>query len=56
MFRDYQSGGYNMEGSNVVGKRFLSLVLLRSFAYLFATSQGDKINKKGVQKYVARVK
>ncbi|NEQ86166.1 MAG: IS4 family transposase [Moorea sp. SIO2I5] len=56
MFRDYKRGGYNMEGSNVVGQRFISLVILISFAYLFATVQGEIINKKGVQNYVARVK
>ena len=56
MFRDYKSGGYNMEGSNVIGKRFISLVIIISFAYLASTIQGEKITKQGVQKYVARVK
>ncbi len=56
MFRDYKSGGYNIEGSNVIGKRFISLVILISFAYIISTIKGEKINKKGVQKYVARVK
>ena len=56
MFRDYKSGGYNMEGSNVVGQRFISLVILISFSYLNATIKGENINKKGVQNYVARVK
>ncbi|NEQ11003.1 MAG: IS4 family transposase, partial [Moorea sp. SIO4E2] len=56
MFRDYKSGGYNMEGSNVVGKRFISLVIIISFAYFMATIKGENINKKGVQQYVARVK
>ncbi|NEO73664.1 MAG: IS4 family transposase [Moorea sp. SIO3H5] len=56
MFRDYKSGGYNMEGSNVVGDRFISLVIIISFAYFIATIKGKIINKKGVQKYVARVK
>ena len=45
-----------MEGSNVLGQRFLSLVVLISFAYLVATCQGEIINNKGVQKYMARVK
>ncbi|NER86778.1 MAG: IS4 family transposase [Moorea sp. SIO1G6] len=56
MFRDYKSGGYNMEGSNVVGKRFISLVIIMSFAYFIATIKGEIINKKGVQNYVTRVK
>ena len=56
MFRDYKSGGYNMEGTNVVGKRFISLLIIISFAYLFSTIQGEIVNKKGVQNYVGRVK
>ncbi|NET69473.1 MAG: IS4 family transposase [Moorea sp. SIO1G6] len=56
MFRDYKSGGYNMEGSNVVGKRFISLLIIISFAYFIATIKGEIITKKGVQDYVGRVK
>ena len=46
----------DIEGSNVVGERFISLVIIISFAYFIATIQGEIINKKGVQNYVARVK
>ena len=44
------------EDTNVKGERFISLVLLISIAYTGATIQGQKIKRKGVQKYVARVK
>lgn len=56
MFRDYKSGGYNLEGTNVEGKRFIALIIVISFAYLVATLQGQLIKNKGVQKYVARIK
>ena len=56
MFRDYKSGGYNLEGTNVEGQRFIALVIVISFAYLFATLQGKLIKNKGIQKYVARIK
>lgn len=56
MFRDFKSGGYNMEDTNVEGSRFISLVLIISLAYILATFQGKIIKQKGVQKYIARVK
>jgi hypothetical protein len=56
MFRDFKSGGYNMEDTNVEGLRFISLVLMISLAYSLATFQGKVIKQKGVQKYIARVK
>ena len=56
MFRDFKSGGYNLEETNVSGNRLLSLVLIIAFAYSQATFQGQKIKRIGVQKYVARVK
>ncbi|HLP89790.1 MAG TPA: IS4 family transposase, partial [Nostocaceae cyanobacterium] len=56
MFRDFKSGGYNLESTKVSGKRFIALVLLISLAYLLATIQGREIKRKGVQKYIGRVK
>ena len=55
MFRDLKSGGYNLEDTNVSGKR-LSVILLICFAYACSTFQGREIKKKGMQKYVARLK
>lgn len=56
MFRDFKKGGYNLEDTNVEGKRLISLILLISIAYTSATIQGQQIKRKGLQKYIARVK
>ncbi len=56
MFRDFKSGGYNLEDTNVSGHRLISLILLIALAYSSATFKGQSIKRKGVQKYVGRVK
>jgi hypothetical protein len=56
MFRDFKKGGYNLEETNVTGERFISLVLLIAIAYSSATIQGQQIKRKGIQKYVSRIK
>ena len=56
MFRDFKKGGYNLEETNVKGERFITLVLLIAIAYTSATIQGQQIKRKGIQKYVARIK
>jgi hypothetical protein len=56
MFRDFKKGGYNLEDTNVIGERFISLVLLIAIAYSSATIQGQQIKRKGIQKYIARIK
>ena len=56
MFRDFKKGGYNLEDTNVEGERFLTLVLLIAIAYTGSTIQGQEIKRKGVQKYVGRIK
>ena len=56
MFRDFKSGGYNLESTNADGNRLISLILIITFAYSLATFNGLKIKKKGVQKYVGRVR
>jgi len=56
MFRDFKNGGYNLEDSNVSGRRLISLILLIALAYSSATFTGQKIKSKGVQKYVGRIK
>jgi Transposase DDE domain len=56
MFKDFKSSGYNLEATNVTGNRLISLILLIAFAYTQATIQGEKIKKKGVQKYICRTK
>lgn len=56
MFRDFKKGGYNLEDTNVSDKRLIALILLIANAYTGATISGQKIKRKGVQKYVGRVK
>ncbi len=56
MFRDFKSGGYNLEDTNVSSHRLISLILLIAFSYSSATFKGQKIKKKGVQKYIGRVR
>lgn len=56
MFRDFKGGGYNLEGTQVRGKRLESLILIVCFAYFQATLMGQKIKKKGVGKYLGRIK
>ncbi|MBG1261348.1 IS4 family transposase [Nostoc commune] len=56
MFRDFKSGGYNLEDTNASGQRLISLILLISLAYTSATISGQKIKRMGVQKYVGRIK
>ncbi|AUB35063.1 IS4 transposase [Nostoc flagelliforme CCNUN1] len=56
MFRDFKSGGYNLEDTNVSGQRLISLILLISLAYTAATISGQKVKRMGVQKYVGRIK
>lgn len=55
MFRDFKSGGYNLENTNVSDERLISIILLIAIAYTSATLQGQQIKRKGVQKYVGRV-
>ena len=45
-----------MEDTNVSGERLISLILLIAIAYTSATISGQEIKRKGVQKYVGRVK
>ena len=40
MFRDFKSGGYNLEETNVSGQRLISLILVIAFAYSSATFNG----------------
>lgn len=48
MFRDFKTGGYNLEGTKVEEKRLISLILLITLAYSQATLCGEIIKNKGV--------
>jgi Transposase DDE domain len=54
MFKDFKSGGYNLESTQVNDERFLALVLLIAMAYTLATERGKSIRHKRVAQYVAR--
>lgn len=56
MFRDFKSGGYNLEDCRLTGQRFLAIVLLITIAYTLATSQGKTMRYRRVSRYVGRVK
>ncbi len=56
MFRDFKSGGYNLEETLVTDFRLRAMILLIMIAYTTATFQGRKIKQMGLQKYVGRVK
>jgi hypothetical protein len=55
MFRDFKSGGYHLEDTQLTRQRFLAIVLLIAIAYTLATDQGKRIRRKQVQHYVGRV-
>jgi Transposase DDE domain len=54
MFKDFKTGGYNMENCHVSHQRFIALVGLIAIAYTISTQRGEKIRAKKVQHYVAR--
>lgn len=56
MFRDFKSGGYNLEDTLLTEKRLMTLILLITLAYTQATLGGEIIKDKGLAKYVGRVK
>lgn len=56
MFRDFKKGGYNLEETNVSGERLIVLILLIAIAYTSTTLQGQQIKRKGIHKYIGRVK
>ena len=56
MFRDFKSGGYNLEETNVSGARLLALILVIAIAYSSTTMHDQKLKRMGVQKYIGRIK
>ena len=56
MFRDFKSGGYQLEETNVAGARLNALILIICLAYSWATFKGLAIKRGGGQKYIGRVK
>ncbi len=54
MFKDYKTGGDNLEDTKVNEARFLALVLLIAIAYTLATIHGQWLKKLGVEIYALR--
>ncbi len=54
MFRDFKTGGYHLEGSNLAAKELSKLLIVVSIAYTSAMLEGQEIKQMGLQKYVAR--
>ncbi|MEG3971306.1 hypothetical protein QUA00_27340 [Microcoleus sp. T2B6] len=52
--RDFKSGGYNLERTNLTGERLSKLLILLSLAYLKSIIQGIEIKSKQVQEYLSR--
>ena len=55
MFRDYKTGGYNLEGSKANTTRLTNLILLIAIAYTASALKGKSIKNKGYQKYISRL-
>ena len=56
MFRDFKTGGYDIEGTSLKGNRLINMILLMTRSYLEGIFQGLETRKKQVQKYVSRRK
>ncbi len=54
MFRDFKSGGYNLENTRVNNQKLISLILLICLSYTISIFAGETIKQKGVAKYVDR--
>ena len=55
MFKDCQTGGYNLEGSRASVERLTPLVLLIAIADTTSARQGLRIKQLTQQKYMARL-
>jgi Transposase DDE domain len=54
MFRDWKTGGYDLEKTQVSEVRFIGLLVLLTIAYSQTSWQGREIKKMGLQKYIGR--
>jgi hypothetical protein len=50
MFRDFKSGGYSLEGSQLAPQYLSKLIIVIAIAYTSATMQGKKIRDMGLKK------
>ncbi len=54
MFRDFKSGGYNLEKTGLQGTRLNTLLLLLAITYLQKTIQGELLSQLREKKYLLR--
>jgi Transposase DDE domain len=54
MFRDFKTGGYSLEGTQMNLTHLSALLIIVAIAYTSAILQGQQIKQAGIQKYVAR--
>ncbi|GGA37265.1 transposase [Okeania sp. KiyG1] len=54
MFKDYKTGGYNLESSKANEKRLNNLILLIAISYTINSLAGEKIKNKRIQEYISR--
>ncbi len=56
LFKDCQTGGYNLEASKASKKRLKNLILLIAISYTLVALKGKYLKNSGRQKYIARLK
>ncbi len=54
MFRDYKSGGYNLESCRVSQKRLESLLIVVAIAYVVTGLEGERAERQRLGRYVGR--
>ncbi|MBD1811163.1 hypothetical protein NDA07_02565 [Microcoleus vaginatus DQ-U2] len=54
MFRDCQTGGYDMERTSLKGNRLINIIRVVTLAYSSVIFEGTELRKKLVAKYVFR--
>ena len=54
MFRDYKTGGYNIEGTGLKEERLIKIILLTAIAYSSAIFPGTEMSEKaGTKVYIS---
>ena len=54
MFKDYKTGGYNLESAKANEIRLNNLILLIAISYTISSFKVQKVKNKGVQEYISR--
>ena len=54
MFKDYKSGGYNLEGTKAKKQRLCGLLLLIAISYTSNILTGKKLKNKKQERYINR--